>query len=287
MFQIPAFDFAGAPWLVLVFGVLLWIQARRPLRRQQLRTMGRLMRNIGLSMPALLTLRLLLLPIPLLVASWADRHGVGLLNWLIPQTGYWPWMGGLLGVAAFDYAYYWWHYATHKVPLLWRFHNVHHTDLDMDVSTAIRFHFGELLLSVPFRAAVVLLFGVSFWAALAYEVVFETAGQFHHSNWRLPARLERWLNAVVVTPRMHGIHHSIVRDEFDSNWGTLFSWWDRLHGTHRLDIPQHELTLGVPAYRDERELTVGALLKMPFGPQREWRLPSGERPETRRKSPER
>ncbi|WP_345269053.1 sterol desaturase family protein [Nibrella viscosa] len=283
MFTIPLFDYVGAPLLVVAFAVLLWVQARSPLRRQQFRTLGRVLRNIGFSIPAFITLRLLLLPVPLLAAAWAARNGLGLLNWLLPQEGGWAWVHTALGFLLFDYAYYGWHYATHKVPLLWRFHNVHHTDLDMDVSTAMRFHFGELLLSVLFRTATVVTLGISVLAALLYEIVFEIAAQFHHANWKLPQRVERWINTVLVTPRMHGIHHSIIKDEFNANWGTLFSWWDRLHRTHRMDIAQKDLTIGVPAYRDEEELTLVELWKMPFGPQRDWRLPNGERPETRSK----
>ncbi|WP_338871296.1 sterol desaturase family protein [Spirosoma sp. SC4-14] len=281
MFLIPAFDFIGAPLLVLAFGVLVWLQWRWPLRRRHFRGLGRMVRNIGVAVPTFITLRLLLLPVPLLAANWAAQHTMGLIRWLLPQTSVWTWIGGALGVLAFDYAYYWWHYATHKVPFLWRFHNVHHTDLEMDASTAIRFHFGELLLGVLFRTAIVILVGISSWSAILYEIGFELAAEFHHSNWRLPKRVERLLNQVVVTPRMHGIHHSIVLDEFNSNWGTLFSWWDRLHGTHRMDIAQHELTLGVPAYRNEGELTFFQLLKMPFVAQREWRLPNGVQPLTR------
>ncbi|HEX8235467.1 MAG TPA: sterol desaturase family protein [Abditibacteriaceae bacterium] len=179
-----------------------------------------------------------------------------------------PLIATFAGFLWLDYSYYWWHVATHRVPLLWRFHNVHHTDLDMDVSTATRFHFCELLLSVFFRLAQVLLMGVSPLVLLVFEIVFEVAGQFHHSNWRLPLGVEHALQRVLVTPRMHGIHHSIVRAETDSNWGTIFNWWDRMHGTLRLDVPQDALTIGVPGWRDERELTLLDLWKMPFGKQR-------------------
>jgi sterol desaturase/sphingolipid hydroxylase (fatty acid hydroxylase superfamily) len=102
---------------------------------------------------------------------------------------------------------------------------------------------------------------------------------FHHSNWRLSLGLERVLNHVIVTPRMHGIHHSIVERETDSNWGTIFCWWDKIHRSLRRDIPQAEITIGVAAFRDEEELTVGKLLSLPFKEQRPWKLPTGEIPE--------
>lgn len=205
---------------------------------------------------------------------WAARRQWGLLHWLPLPPG----VVAALGVVLFDYAYYWWHIATHRVPLLWRFHNVHHTDLDMDVSTATRFHFCELLLSVPFRVAVVLATGIAPVALITFEICFEAATQFHHSNWRLPVGVERLLTSVVVTPSMHGVHHSVVRDETDSNWGTIFAWWDRLHRSLRLDVPQDAITIGVPAYRDERELTPGRLFLLPFQSQRPWRLPDGDEP---------
>ena len=281
MFTIPAFDYVASPLMVLFFGLLLLIQWRYPLRKQHYASLRRVIRNIGVALPTFVVLRLALLPLPLLTAIWARDNTIGLINWLFPEQGMGAWVGYGLGFLVFDYAYYWWHYATHRVGFLYRFHQVHHSDLDMDTSTAIRFHFVELLMSVAFRVLVVLVFGIGFWVAIVYEVVFETAAQFHHSNWKLPKRVERVINVLFVTPRMHGIHHSIVRDEFNSNWGTVFSLWDRLHGTHRMDIAQRELTIGVPAYRDDDELTAGKLLAMPFRKQRDWKLPNGERPETR------
>ncbi len=166
------------------------------------------------------------------------------------------------------------------VPFFWRFHNVHHTDLDMDVSTASRFHSGEMLFSVAFFSLTVFLFGVGPMAVVVFFIVFEAAVVFHHSNWRLPIWFERILNHVIVTSRMHGIHHSIVERETNSNWGTIFCWWDKLHRTLRRDIPQDAITIGVPAYREENDLTFGQLWLLPFREQPSyWQLPNGERPE--------
>src|SRR5690242_4770719 len=124
-----------------------------------------------------------------------------------------PWVHGVLTFLLMDYLLYVWHVLSHKVPLLWRFHNVHHTDLDLGVSTAIRFHFGEMFLTGIFRTAGVILFGAGPVAVLVYEIVFEAAVAFQHSNWKLPYPLERALTWLVITPRMHGIHHSIVPGE--------------------------------------------------------------------------
>ena len=153
-----------------------------------------------------------------------------------------------------------------------------HTDLDLDVTTAARFHFGEIFFSTAFLSIVLFVGGISPFTFIIFFVVLEGAVAFHHSNWRLPIGLERVLNLIIVTPRMHGIHHSIVQRETNSNWGTVFCWWDKLHRTLRRDIPQDAIMIGVAAYRDEHELTLEKLWALPFRKQREWRLPNGEEP---------
>jgi len=276
MKTIPILDFIGTPLILLAFLALLYLQWRFQLRRLHFSLLRRIIRNLIVSIPSHAALRWAMLPLPLAAAAWAQDRHIGLLNWLSPP-------GWLRGIAAFllmDYAYWWWHWANHMLPFFWRFHNVHHTDLDMDVSTASRFHFGEMVFSAGFLSLTVVLFGIGPIMLLIFFVTFESATLFHHSNWRLPIRLERMLNRVMVTPRMHGIHHSIVQRETNSNWGTIFCWWDKLHGTLRRDIPQDEITIGVPAYREENELTFGRLWLLPFRRQRNyWFLPNGERPE--------
>jgi sterol desaturase/sphingolipid hydroxylase (fatty acid hydroxylase superfamily) len=175
-----------------------------------------------------------------------------------------------------DLAFYYWHVANHRVPFLWRFHNVHHIDPDLDVLTAFRFHFGEIALSALFSIAQVSLIGISSWAFAAYQLAFQAEVIFHHSNVRLPVRLERLLSAVIVTPRMHGIHHSQVERENKSNFGTVFTWWDRLHQTLGLNIPQDAVQIGVPAYTLPEDNHVANALLMPFQKQRDyWRRPDG------------
>ena len=228
-----------------------------------------------LSIPGFAIVRLAMLPIPIAVALWTQDRHIGLLNWVARPR----WAAAIATFLLMDYAYWWWHWANHMVPLFWRFHNVHHTDLDLDVSTAARFHFGEMIFSVGFLALAVMVFGIAPIMLLGFFITFEAATLFHHSNWRLPIQLERVLNLIIVTPRMHGIHHSIVQRETNSNWGTIFCWWDRLHRTLRRDVPQDAVTIGVAAYRDEQELTLGKLLALPFCKQRPWQLPDGVRPE--------
>jgi sterol desaturase/sphingolipid hydroxylase (fatty acid hydroxylase superfamily) len=259
----------------LLFVALFLIQKKWPLRRQHFSLLRRLARNAIFAAPGLLASRLLLVPIPFFVSIWASRGHFGIFHWLrVPAP-----LALAAGVLIYDYAYYWWHMLMHLAPFFWRFHNVHHTDLDMDVSTASRFHFGEVIFSIAFRVAVVALFGLGIWTLAIYELLFVAANQFEHSNWRLSLGCERVLNFLFITPRMHGIHHSIVQGETNSNWGTVFSFWDRLHGSLRIDVPQDEITIGVAAYRAETELTFGKLFVLPFRRQRAWRLPNGEVPE--------
>ena len=280
--KIPLMDYVGRPLLACVFLALLWLQWRFPLRRHHFSVLRRLVRNFVLSIPGFAIVRLAMLPIPIAVAVWAHERHVGLLNWL----AFPGWAAVILTFLMMDYAYWWWHWANHMLPIFWRFHNVHHTDLDMDVSTAARFHFGEMIFSVGFLSVAVTVFGIAPIMLVVFFITFETATLFHHSNWRLPIKVERILNLIVVTPRMHGIHHSIVQRETNSNWGTIFCWWDKLHRTLRRDVPQDAITIGVAAYRDEHELTLGKLFALPFLQQRPWRLPTGEEPEREPKAAE-
>ena len=273
--EIHIVDYIGNPLLAFVFLALLWLQWRFRLRRQHFSAFHRLIRNFVFSLPGFAVLRLATLPIPIGIAIWAQDRQIGLLHSLhLPL-----WVVVIATFLLMDYAYWWWHWAMHMVPFFWRFHNVHHTDLDMDVSTAARFHFGEMILTIGFLSLAVLLLGIGPIMLTVFFITFEAETLFHHSNWRLPIRVERLLNTIIVTPRMHGIHHSIVQRETNSNWGTIFCWWDKLHGTLRRDVPQDAITIGVAAYRDENELTVGKLFALPFAKQRAWRLPSGEIPE--------
>jgi sterol desaturase/sphingolipid hydroxylase (fatty acid hydroxylase superfamily) len=268
-------DYVGRPLLACLFLALLCLQWRFPLRRQYFNVVHRLVRNFVLSIPGFAIVRLAMLPIPIVVAIWAQHRHIGLLNWLsLPG-----WAAGVATFLLMDYAYWWWHWANHMIPLLWRFHNVHHTDLDLDVSTAARFHFGEMFFFIGFLSLTVTIFGIAPMMFVVFFIALEAATLFHHSNWRLPLHLEWTLNAIVVTPRMHGIHHSIVQRETNSNWGTIFCWWDKLHRTLRRDVPQDAITVGVAAYRVEHELTLGKLLALPFRKQRPWRLPNGEVPD--------
>ena len=144
----------------------------------------------------------------------------------------------VLGFLLLDYTLYLWHRMNHHAPLLWRFHAVHHVDLDLDTTTGLRFHFGELAMAAGFRALQVLLLGVDRDTLRLWQQLLVLSVVFHHSNLELPVEIEARLNGLLVTPRMHGIHHSTRADETDSNYSSLLSCWDRLHRSLRLDVPQ-------------------------------------------------
>jgi sterol desaturase/sphingolipid hydroxylase (fatty acid hydroxylase superfamily) len=189
------------------------------------------------------------------------------------------WAETALAVMLLDYTLYLWHVLVHKVPWLWRFHLVHHADLDLDASTALRFHFAELAVSVPWRAAQVMAIGVSPLALSTWQTFLFCSILFHHSNVGLSIAWERILSRLVTTPRLHGIHHSIIEEEANSNWSSGLTLWDWLHGTLRREIPQQAITIGVPGYRDPGELTLPKVLALPFGEERlTWKEPSGIRP---------
>ena len=189
------------------------------------------------------------------------------------------WMEVPAALLLMDYTFYVWHILMHRVPLLWRFHLVHHVDLDLDASTALRFHFGEVLVSIPWRAAQAAGIGLTRFTFSVWQLSFALCILFHHSNLRMPFRWERRLNRLLVTPRMHGIHHSLLPDETNSNWSSGLTLWDRLHGTLRLNVPQEAIDIGIPAFQDPATVTLPKLITTPFEEQRdEWVLPDGRRP---------
>lgn len=257
------------------FCALAWLERRRPLRRAIEPKLKREGRNLAFAAVGASALLLIERPAILPLAQFIEGHRWGLLKQLrLPW-----WLEVALAVVMLDYTLYVWHYLTHRVPFLWRFHVAHHVDLDLDTSTALRFHFGELALSVPWRAAQVSIIGVSPISYLLWQTFVFLSIMFHHSNLELPIGFERWLNRLIVTPRMHGIHHSIVERESNSNWSSGFTLWDWLHGTLRLNVPQDEITIGVPAYRDPEEVKLKEVLALPFHEQRpSWLLPDGRKP---------
>src|SRR6516165_8702907 len=175
-------------------------------------------------------------------------------------------LAALLGFLVLDLVIYAQHVVFHKVPVLWRLHRMHHADLDVDVTTGGRFHPFEILISLAVKIATVIAFGIPAVAVLLFEVVLNATSMFNHSNVAMPSWLDRLLRVVVVTPDMHRVHHSILRRETDSNFGFNLPWWDRLFGTYRAapEAGHAGMTVGLPIFRDPRELRMDRLLTQPF-----------------------
>src|SRR5438105_5696130 len=223
------------------FLALTALERRRPLRRVREAKWRHVSRNIVFAGVAAATVNLLERPVVEPLANVVERRRCGLLYLCrLPRP-----VHVALAIVLLDYTLYVWHVLTHRVAWLWRFHVVHHADLDLDASTALRFHAGELVLSVPWRVCQILLIGVSPFALTLWQGLVLLSTLFHHSNLELPLQAERWLVRFIVTPRMHGVHHSTRDEEINSNWSNGLTLWDRLHGTLRLNVPQREITIGV------------------------------------------
>ena len=255
-----------------LFLLLLVLERRRPLRSGLHSVIPEVLLNLLFSALAFATAAGVVRPAVTTSIHWAAREGFGLVH-LVPLPA--P-LRGALAFLCMDLTFYYWHRLNHQVPVLWRFHNVHHVDPALGVSTSFRFHFGEVALSALFRIAQVTAIGVGFRTYAIYELAFQANTLFHHSNVRLPIRLERLLNRVLVTPRMHGIHHSQVREEDLSNYSVVVPWWDRLHRTLRLNVPQSRIAIGIPAYSQPEDNRFWQLFWMPFRKQRDyWLRPGG------------
>lgn len=265
----------SAPLIFGAFGLLVWLERRRPLRRAVEPKLTREARNLAVAAISAAALQLTERPLIERLTNMVERRRWGLLKRIHLPVG----IEVALAVVLLDYTLYVWHVLTHRLPFLWRFHVVHHVDLDLDASTALRFHFAELVISVPWRAAQVLILGVSPLSFSVWQTLLFLSIIFHHSNLRLPISIERRLSRLIVTPRMHGIHHSIVREETNSNWSSGLTIWDWLHGTLRLNIPQEEINIGVPAYRGPEDVGLHKILLMPFGDERPtWLFPGDRQP---------
>lgn len=269
--------------LLLAAGAIVLAERRTPLRPRSQVEPARTARNLVLGALSMAVVAAVEEPVTRRLAQLAERRRRGLAQRLpLPA-----WGRDAVAFLLMDYTIYVWHVLTHKVPALWRLHLVHHVDLDLDASTALRFHALDMLVSVPWRAAQVALFGVSPRAFGTWQKFFFLSVLFHHANLRLPERVEQMLALVLTTPRMHGIHHSTERAETDSNWTSGLSVWDRLHGTFRWGVRQRDLRIGVPAYRDPADLTLGRSLAMPFRRQRDAWKPAANQPTARRPATER
>ena len=254
------------------FLALLALERALPLRRPKRPWINRAWINFLLSAAAFVVGVYLVRPLSLGIAGWTQRQSFGLLQVFPLPSG----VEFAAGFLLLDLTFYYWHRANHAVSLLWRFHNVHHADPDLDVTTSFRFHFVEVLYSTGFRVFQVGLIGVAPAVYVVYELCFQCATVFHHSNLRIPLWAERLLNRIIVTPRMHGIHHSDIEGETNSNYSVIFRWWDALHRSLRLNVTQSIIDIGVAGYTDRGDNELWSLVAMPFRKQRDyWRFGDG------------
>lgn len=218
--------------------------------------------NLGLVFIDTLALRLLLPVQAVGMALFVENHGWGILNNIALPF----WMAVVIGVVGLDLVIYLQHAMFHFIPSFWRLHRVHHTDLDFDVTTGIRFHPIEILLSMGIKMATVVVLGTSAIAVVLFEVLLNATSMFNHGNVRLPGPIDRVLRLVVVTPEMHRVHHSVLIRETNSNFGFNLPWWDRLLGTYRAQPEAgHEgMNIGLSQFRDPKSLTLPWLLILPF-----------------------
>lgn len=217
-------------------------------------------RNLTIGLFNSVILALLFAPILFGLTSWTENNNFGLLHLFdLPL-----WASAILAVLFQDAWMYAWHRANHRFPFLWRFHKVHHSDPEMDASTAVRFHTGEILISAVLRLAVVAILGLSLWQVLLYDLLIIPVILFHHSNVQFPEKFDKPFRTLFASPAMHRIHHSPVRIETDSNYSTIFSIWDRLARSFRLRENSVVVKYGLSEFTGNKTESLSVLAMMPF-----------------------
>ena len=251
--------------LMVFLGILVLVaawEAIAPRRRRQVARWMRWPSNLGI---VVLNTALVRLSFPVgavALALLCEQRGWGLLNSVeLPR-----WVAIVVAVLALDLAIYLQHVLFHAVPALWRLHRMHHADLDLDVTTGARFHPIEILASMVVKLAVVTALGAPAEAVLAFEILLNATSMFNHANICMPARVDGVLRWIVVTPDMHRVHHSIVPQETNSNFGFNMPWWDRLFGTYRAQpaVGHEAMTIGIGQFRTVREQWLDRMLTQPF-----------------------
>ena len=250
--------------LIVFLGVLVamavW-ELAAPRRRREIPRVIRWTNNLGLVVIDTIVLRLSFPILAVGLAVIAQDRGWGLFN-IIEAPG---WFAVLVSIVILDLVIYLQHVMFHAVPALWRLHRMHHADLEFDVTTGLRFHPVEILLSMGIKLAMVMALGPPAVAVMLFEVLLNATAMFNHSNIRLPMLVDRFLRLIVVTPDMHRVHHSIIPEETNSNFGFNLPWWDRLLGTYKAQPKAgHEgMTIGIEQFRTGRDLWLDRMLVQP------------------------
>ncbi len=233
-----------------------------PRRKLTVRRRRRWPGNIGIVVFSTLLLRILSPTAAVGLALVAEANGWGFLN-LVPVP---DWLAVLVAIMLLDLTIFAQHMLFHAVPILWRLHRVHHADPEIDVTTGFRFHPGEILLSMVIKLCAVSVLGAPALGVMIFEVLLNATSMFNHSNIRLPIAVDDRLRRFMVTPDMHRVHHSIVAQETNSNFGFNLPWWDRMFGTYRAQpaAGHEEMTIGLPEFRDPSELRLDRMLLQPL-----------------------
>jgi len=245
-----------------VFVLLALVERMAPRRRLLTSKPRRWLANLTIVALNPLCVVLLFPILPTGIALIADKQGWGLFN----QVNIPFWLEMAAGVILLDLVVYTQHVLHHAIPLLWRLHMVHHADLDFDLTTGLRFHPIEIVVSMAIKLAAVAVLGVAPLAVLIFEVALNTTSMFNHSNITIPRTVDRWMRLLVVTPDMHRVHHSVIIRETNSNYGFSLPWWDRLFGTYK-DQPakgHKEMVIGLSQFREAKKLSLPRILILPF-----------------------
>ncbi|MEW6428884.1 MAG: sterol desaturase family protein [Thermodesulfobacteriota bacterium] len=255
----------GTIRLAFFFGILVLVGVVELWRPRRLLTTSKLSRwfgNLGVVAISTLLVRLIIPISAVQLAVWAGERGWGVLH--LMELGFW--LEVVLVVAALDCIIYLQHVMFHAVPVLWRLHMMHHADLDYDLTTGIRFHPLEILISMGIKFAAIVLLGAHPAAVVIFEILLNGTAMFNHGNFFLPLAVDRALRLFVVTPDMHRVHHSVFPSETNANFGFNLPWWDRLMGTYRAQprMGHTEMTIGLNQFRDPAKLTLPGMLLLPF-----------------------
>jgi len=222
--------------------------------------------NIAMVMLNNLTLKLLMPFLAIDTALYAQQQQWGFVALMTDADIITSSLIAMLAIMLLDAAIYFQHRLFHKVPVLWRLHRMHHSDVDIDLTTAIRFHPIEILLSMLIKIAVIIALGVPVIAVVLFEMLLNLTAMFNHSNIRLPIKVDHYLRCLLVTPDMHRVHHSINGRETNHNFGFCLPWWDRLFGSYQAQpkLGHQNMQIGLPYFRDAKEYQIQNMLTQPF-----------------------
>ena len=247
---------------VIMFMIMAFWELKAPYRQLRFARIKRWPHQIGLIILNTLSIRLFFPVAAVGTAHYMQQHNWGIMNWL----DFNPVIATIGGFLFLDFAIYWQHVVAHRLDWFWKLHRTHHADTDYDLTTGLRFHPLEIILSMLIKMLVVMLLGIPATAVILFEIVLSGSAMFNHSNIKLPGKIEPILRKIIVTPSMHRIHHSTQQFEHDSNYGFFLSIWDRFFNSYTDKAMQDDQTMpiGLKIFRDKKQQQLDKILKMPF-----------------------